>query len=259
MSALSSCIYRGTVRHTRFRPVRHDFRYSVYYLMLDVDELDRLNDRLTLFSLGRFNLYSFYPSDHEVRQTAGIRPWVEEVLAEAGVRLEGGAIKLLALPRVLGYVFNPLSVWYCYDAQSRLKAVIHEVRNTFGDRHAYVVPILDESDLRHSFAKRMHVSPFNDMEQTYHFTINEPGEHLALAIDQSDESGNLFRAGMSLTRMPLNNRNLLRMFLRHPHVTGRVIAAIHWQALRLWLKGLRYRPRPEPPASDMTIVKSVST
>jgi DUF1365 family protein len=257
VTALSSCLYEGRVRHTRLEPLRHRFEYGVYYMLLDIDELERASAHLELFSLGRFNLYSFYPSDHGLQTVAEIRPWLEGVLAQAGVRLEGGSIKLLALPRIIGYVFNPLSVWYCYDEHSRLRAVIHEVRNTFGDRHIYVVPILERSDLEHSFGKRMHVSPFNDMEQTYHFTISEPGERLSIAIAQSDAAGTMFRAGLQLTRRPLTDRNLLRMFVAHPLLTGRVIFGIHWQALRLWLKGARYRKRPEPAASKVTVVGAV--
>jgi DUF1365 family protein len=257
VTALGSCLYQGRVRHTRLEPFRHRFEYGLYYMLLDIDELERLSAQLGLFSLGHFNLYSFHASDHGLQTVAEIRPWVEGVLTQAGVRLEGGSIKLLALPRILGYVFNPLSVWYCYDEHSRMRAVIHEVRNTFGDRHIYVVPILERADLEHSFEKRMHVSPFNDMEQTYHFTINEPGERLAIAIEQSDAAGAMFRAGLQLTRIPLTDRNLLRMFVAHPLLTWHVIVGIHWQAFRLWLKGARYRKRPEPGPSKVTVVGNV--
>lgn len=254
MTTSGSSLYSGSVRHTRITPIDHDFEYRVYYTFLDVDELAGLDRDLRLFSIGHFNLFSFHPEDHGVDDISLIRPWVEDLLAPAGVSLEGGPIRLLSLPRVLGYVFNPLSVWYCYGPDETLRAVIHEVRNTFGDRHLYVVPIRDAADLRHGFDKRMHVSPFNDMEQRYEFTLTEPGPRLAVAIAQDEGDGTILRAGLRLSRIPMSDRNLLRLFVTRPLVTLRVIVGIHWQALRLWLKGARYRPRPMPPSFEVTIV-----
>ncbi|MFZ0493049.1 MAG: DUF1365 domain-containing protein [Acidimicrobiia bacterium] len=257
MNAQHSYLYRGTIAHTRLKPFRHGFRYRVYYTLLDIDELATLD--LRLFSVGGFSLYSFHPSGHGVRTPGEIRPWVEGILADAGIHLDGGSIKLLAFPRVLGYVFNPLSVWYCYDIDSELRAVLYEVRNTFGDRHVYAVPIRDNNDLRHSFAKRLHVSPFNDMDQTYQFSITDPAAYLSIGIEQRDAEGTMFRAGLRLERLPLTDLNLLRVFVTHPLVTGKVILGIHWQALRLWLKGARYHRRPEPTAPTVTIETSVSS
>lgn len=254
---MNSSLYRGTVTHSRLKPFGHSFRYGIYYAMFDIDELPTLDKSLLLFSLERFNLYSFRPSDHGLRNVQDIRPWVEELLAEAGVPLRDGPIELLTLPRVLGYEFNPLSIWYCYDTAAVLQAVLYEVRNTFGDRHVYVVRTEGEKDLRHSFPKRLHVSPFNDMEQTYHFAITKPGAHLSIGIDQHDADGTMFRAGMRLKRLPMTDRNLIRMFAAHPFVTGSVIAGIHWQALRLWLKGARYHRRPEPAVPPVTIEAGV--
>jgi hypothetical protein len=170
------------------------------------------------------------------------------------VDIDGGRIELLAFPRILGYAFNPLSIWYCYGSDGDLKGVLHEVRNTFGDRHVYVVPIDDEKAYRHSFNKAMHVSPFNPMEQSYHFTVNRPGKRLQVAIELADNNGTVFRAGMRLSRIPLTDRGLLEVFVTHPLVTLKVIAGIHWQALRLWVKGAAYRKRPRPPADSITIV-----
>ena len=254
MRPLRSALYQGRVRHTRLQPFHHDFEYRVFYGLFDIDELDYLDRGLRLFSVGRRNLASFYPQDHGPVDGSSLRAWAEDVLAEAGVDIDGGRIELLAFPRILGYAFNPLSVWYCYGSEGDLKGVLHEVRNTFGDRHVYVVPVNDETAYRHSFAKAMHVSPFNPMEQTYHFTVNRPGKRLQVAIEQTDESGKVFRAGMRLSRIPLTDRNLLRVFFTHPLVTMKVIAGIHWQALRLWLKGATYRKRPRPPADSITIV-----
>ena len=257
MSSYRSALYRGRVRHTRLRPFHHDFEYNVYYAMFDLDELEALASGLRLFSIGRFNLYGFDPADHGVERVEDLRPWVESTLAGAGVELDGGRVSLLTFPRVLGYVFNPISVWYCFGPDDELRAVIHEVRNTFGGRHVYVVPIRDPADLRHDVEKRLYVSPFNSMDHTYHFRMNRPGNHLALAIEQTDRNGKLFRAGLRLKKLPINDSNLLKLFLAHPLVTLHVIVGIHWQALRLWLKGASYQKRPEPSLPDVTIVGDV--
>jgi DUF1365 family protein len=222
--------------------------------MLDLAELSTLDKELRLFSIGHKNLYGFDPADHGGKDIGELRPWVEKTVAEAGVDLEGGRVTLLAFPRVFGYVFNPISVWYCYGSTDELRALIYEVRNTFGDRHVYVVPVDGAQSLRHDIQKRLHVSPFNPMDQTYHFTSTLPASSLSLAIEMSDDDGILFRAGLGLTRLPMSDFNLLKVFFRYPFVTLRVIGGIHWQALRLWLKGAKYRSRPQPPKETLTIV-----
>ena len=208
--------------------------------------------RLRLFSLDRFNLFSLRAADHGPDDGSSLRAWAERLLADTGVDLEGGRIELLSFPRVLGYVFNPISVWYCYGPDDRLRAVLHEVRNTFGDKHTYVVPI-HPNRLRHGFDKQLHVSPFMDVDGTYEFTINAPGDRIAVGINQQDAEGPLFRAGLSLSRRSLTDRNLLRVFFTHPLVTLKAITAIHWEALKLWRKGARYRPRPLPAAQPVSV------
>jgi DUF1365 family protein len=256
VSHFRSALYRGKVRHTRLRPVHHDFEYSVFFGLFDIDELDRLDQNLRLFSHGRFNLLGFDPADHGPDDGSPIRPWIEDILADAGVEFDGGRIELLALPRILGYVFNPISVWYGYDRSERLRAVIHEVRNTFGDRHLYVVPIRSEDDLTHEFDKHMHVSPFNPMDQSYAFTMSLPGDRAAVGITHSDADGVLFRAGLRLSRLAMSDRNLARLFVTHPLLTLKVVGAIHWQALRLWLKGAKFHRRPTAPRFDISVVDS---
>lgn len=251
--SFQSALYQGRVRHTRLRPVSHDFEYRVFYMLYDIDELDVLDRDLSSFSVGRRNLFSFDRSDHGSAEGISLRPWVEQILASAGVDLEGGAIRLLAHPRILGYVFNPLSVWYCYGPERDLRAVIHEVHNTFGDRHAYVVPILDD-ERRHDFDKEMHVSPYNDMDQAYAFAINDPRERALVSIEVRDSDGPLLRAGMRLSRLELTDANIVRLFLTHPLMTLKVVTAIHWEALKLWLKGATFHPRPDPSASSITVV-----
>lgn len=254
VSPLTSSLYEGTVRHTRVSPFHHSFSYRVFYGLFDIDRLDELNRSNRWFSVGRFNLFSFDPGVHGPADGSPLRPWVEETVRSAGVELDGGTIHLLAFPRVLGYVFNPISVWYCHDAEGRLVAVIHEVRNTFGDRHSYVVSV-EEAGLRHGFDKQLHVSPFNGMDQGYEFTVTDPGDRISISIDQHDGEGRLLRAGMALTRVPFSDRNIWRLFLSHPLLTLKVITAIHWQALKLKLKGATFHPRPAPSADSITIVR----
>ncbi len=258
MSRFNSALYRGKVNHTRLAPFRHSFEYRVCYGLFDIDELDRLGRELRLFSLDRFNLFSFQPDKHGPVDGASLRPWVDGLLADNGIDLEGGPVRLLAIPRVLGYVFDPISVWYCYGPDHELRAVIHEVRNTFGDKHMYVVPIDAAADLRHSFDKHLHVSPFNPMNQRYEFTVNDPAAHIAIGISQSDADGVMFRAGLRLTRLPLTDGNLLRLFFTHPLVTLKAVSAIHWQALLLWVKGGRFHRRPEPRNPNVTTVRKES-
>ena len=253
MTARSS-LYRGRVRHTRLRPFNHSFEYRVYYLMVDIDDLVGLDDRLRLFSIGRPTLFSLDTRLHGPGDGSPLRPWAERVLADAGIDLDGGRILLLTLPRILGYVFNPISVWYCYGAGDTLEAMIYEVRNTFGDRHIYVTRFEDGRTQQAS--KALHVSPFNDMNQSYRFVPLDPGERLTLSIEQSDGQGIMFRAGMRLTRLELTDLNLMRLFITHPLLTLKVIGAIHWEALRIWLKGGTYHARPSPPSNTITVINT---
>jgi DUF1365 family protein len=250
-----SALYRGRVGHARLRPKRHQFEYRVFYGLFDVDELPTLDRRLRLFSSERFNLFSLHSSDHGPDDGGSLRDWAETRLHEAGIDLRGGRIELLAFPRVLGYVFNPISVWYCYGPAGDLAAVMHEVRNTFGDKHTYVVPI-GNAGLRHEFTKEMHVSPFTDMDSTYEFAVTLPEDRVSLGITQRDDDGPLLRASLRATRLEMTDRNLFTLFVTHPLVTFKVIAAIHREALRLWRKGLRYRPRPDPSPRNVSVVGS---
>lgn len=258
MTPTTSSLYQGRVQHTRLSPFHHTFSYRVFYGLFDIDRLDELDRDLRWFSVGRFNLFSIDPGVHGPADGRELRPWVEAVTRDAGVDIDGGKIYLLAFPRILGYVFNPISVWYCYDSASRLAAVIYEVRNTFGDRHSYVVPVGDEG-LRHSFGKQLHVSPFNGMDQSYEFAITPPGERISIAIDQRGEDGRLLTAGMALNKVPFTDANVWRLFWTHPLLTIKVITAIHWQALRLRLKGAMFHARPEPAVNSISVVRHQGT
>jgi len=251
-------IFFTRVMHRRLFPVQYRFDYRVFSLLLDIDALDRLPTRLRLgrFALFKGNLFRFDPADHGPRDGSALRPWVEALLGARGIDLDGGRIRLLCFPRVLGYGFNPLSLWYCEHRDGRLRAVIAEVSNTFGEHHFYLLanggqPI--DWPLRDRAQKCFHVSPLMDMLGEYHFRLSEPSDHLAVLIRQYDDQGQLkLVATQTGHGEPLTDAALSRAFRRTPLMTFKVMVAIHWQALKIWLSGARYFPKPEPPRQEVT-------
>jgi uncharacterized protein len=250
----ASALYFGTVMHRRLKPRRHSLRYRVYSLLLDLDELPALGRRLRLFSHNRFNLLSFRDRDHGAGD-GRLRDHVEAQLVRLGIDLAGGAIRLLCSPRVFGYAFNPLSVYFCYRRGGALAAILYEVNNTFGERHTYAIPVDGDAPVvRQSCAKRFYVSPFIGMEATYDFSIVPPGERIAVAVGERDAEGDLLKASLTGTRAELTDGQLLRALALYPFVTLKVILGIHWEALRLFMKGIALQPRPAPPADPVTLV-----
>ncbi len=252
-----SAIYAGTVTHRRLRPKRHRMRYRVFSLLLDVDEIPALCGRLRLMSHRRFNLFSFDERDHADGTGTSLRDWAEHHLTRAGIDIDGGPIRLLAMPRVLGYGFNPISVWFCYHRSGRLAALMHEVHNTFGERHTYLIPVAPDDEpenIRQTCAKFLHVSPFMGMDMRYDFRVYAPNDRLCLAIRGSDEQGPLIVAVLAAWRRELSDAALLRVFFWTPLLTLKVIVGIHWEAARLWIKGLRPHSRPAAPGSSVSIV-----
>jgi DUF1365 family protein len=256
-----SCLYFGSVMHQRLRPRRHNLSYRVFSLLLDLDEAAALGARLRLFSRNRFNLFSFYDRDHGRRRDEPLRPYVEAQLSRAGIALDGGALRLLCFPRVLGYVFNPLSIYFWHHRDGSLCAVLYEVSNTFGEQHSYLIPVqgAEGGPVRQSCAKEFYVSPFMAMECSYGFRLAPPDERLAVYIRQTDRDGPILYASLEGTRAPLNDRTLARAFLRYPLMTLKVIAGIHWEALKLWRKGLRPLPHPAPPREAVTICEATES
>lgn len=238
-------LYRTVVHHARLRPFRHAFRYRIWTLLLDIDRLDRLPAPLRW---NRPGLLSFQDRDHGARDGSPLRPWVEAQLRARGVEPPGGRIRLLCLPRILGHTFNPLSVYYCDDPQGRLAAILYEVKNTFGDQHPYACAVAPEDGERiiQTHAKEFHVSPFFGMDGGYRFRLLPPGERMAIDIRYGDEGGDLLVATLSGKGQPLTGGAVLRALLSHPFVTLKVVAGIHWEALKLWRKGARFHRRPEP-------------
>ncbi len=244
--SLRSALYVGSVMHRRLRPRRHGLRYRLFWMLIDLDELDRLGKELRVFSRNRFNLVSFHDTDFGDGTAAPLRRQVEGLLAGAGLTDAAARIELFAMPRILGYAFNPLSVWFCRDRDDALRAVVYEVHNTFGERHSYVLRVDGESDqaLAQNTAKAFHVSPFLGMEMDYAFRVSPPGERVSVAIRGEDAGGPVIVAGLAGARRDLNDRALLRLLAAFPLMTLRVTAAIHWHALRMVLKGFRIHPHP---------------
>lgn len=239
-------LYIGEVMHQRLRPFRHRFVYRVFSLLLDVDRVDAGEHGLRLLSLRGFNLFGFPAKDHGPRDGSALRPWVEARLNEACIDCGGGPIRILAFPRFLGYVFNPISVYYCYDPAGHLRAVVHEVKNTFGGQHPYALPVESaggDHPIRQRCGKNFYVSPFIELAAGYRFRLKEPGERLAVVIQEEVADGTQLVATLTGRRRPLSDRELVRAALRIPFMPHKVIAGIHWEALKLWLKGARYHPR----------------
>ena len=250
-----SRLYAGSVFHRRLRPRRHELRYGVFYMLLDLDELDGLDRDLAGFAHNRFAPVSFYDRDHGGGDDRPLRQWLEGQLQRAGLSVSGGRVELLTMPRIFGYAFNPLSIWFCRDGNDRLIAVLYEVRNTFGDRHCYLFPVEPgESPIKQRCDKAFYVSPFMAVDGEYHFRLVEPGARGSLTIRESDEEGVLLTASFAGEVRPLSAAGLAVTLLRYPLLTLKVAAGIHWEALKLLAKGLRFRARPAAPASPVTVI-----
>lgn len=245
MAELKSCIYEGEVVHQRFHPKKHRFSYRVFSLCLDLDELNTL-DEVPFFSVNRFNLFSFREEDHGDGSGA-LAEQIRKLLQQRGFQSASSRIELLCYPRVLGYVFNPLSVYFCYNADEQLEVILYEVSNTFGSRHIYLIENHSSSGLiKQSCNKSMYVSPFMPMDTRYHFHILPPEEQVCVAINQTELSATdkpIFHAAFSGKKKTLQRSSLAQLFCKYPLMTLKVIVAIHWEAFRLWRKKLRIQPR----------------
>lgn len=243
-----SAIYEGAVVHRRVGPRAHEFRYRLFMMYLDLDELPRLFDRRWFWSSRRPNLVWFRRSDYPGPAEQPLREAVlDRVGSELG-RRPGGAVRMLTHLRTFGFVFNPVTFYYCFDEREELEAVAAEITNTpWGERHTYVLDARRSSDeraVRASFPKKFHVSPFFDMNQTYSWRFGVPGETLAVGMTNLEEGRPVLHVGLDCARREITAWNLASMLLRHPWLTLRVPLAIYWQAARLWLKRTPFFPHP---------------
>lgn len=247
-----ACLYAGDVMHQRMKPVGHRFRYKVYSMLIDLDRLDEADGLSSVFSVNRRNLVSFYEADHlRGADHATLRAHIDALLEEASLDRPAARIELACYPRIFGRVFNPLSVYYAYDADEQPLALVYEVRNTFGESHTYVCKIeagdITPAGIRQSRSKLFYVSPFVEMEARYNFRMNVPGEQLKWRILEDDQSGPLLAATYIGERRALSTRSILACLLQIPLLTWKIVGGIHFEALKLWLKGMQYVPRPAPP------------
>ena len=236
----NSCIYIGSVIHKRFKPKKHFFKYSVFSLFLDLDEINELDQQIPFFSYNKFNILSFFDKDHGYRDGSSIKNWLIHVLQKKNISTINIKIKILCYPRIFGYVFNPLSIFFIYDADSNPIAILYEVKNTFGEQHTYVFKIdIKNKQILNNCKKKFYVSPFMDLESKYFFKVLIPNERLSVIIDQRDKEGKLLFASQDGERVKLSSKNLLKSYLKHPLMTLKIISAIHYEALKLWMKGIK--------------------
>lgn len=243
-------LYNCRVMHRRLVAPHYRFVYRVFYLLLDVDRVGEAARGTRLFSHNRFNLLAFHDRDHG-DGSGRLRAWAEQLLAGAGIALDGGRIRLLALPRLLGHAFNPISLWYCEHRDGSLRAVIAEVRNTFGEKHCYLLGADGAAmpwEAPREKDKCFHVSPFLDLVGRYRFNFSEPAARLRLAIHETREGQGLLDATLSGERLALRDGAILRLATLMPLMTAKVVVGIHWEALKLWLRGARFHRKPPPPA-----------
>ena len=247
----AAALYVGSVMHQRMKPFGHRFNYRVFSLMVDLDRLEDAGRMSSLFSVNRRNLVAFHEKDHTGETGERLRDYADRLLRSAGLRQRADRILLVCYPRILGYVFNPLAIYHAYDAGVSLFAVLYDVRNTFGDRHPYVRPVdageMSDGGLRQTCDKIFHVSPFIPMQMRYHFRILPPGAEIRWRILETDAEGPLLAATFTGRQAAVATATLLSLAARIPFLTFKIVAGIHWEALKLWFKGAKYIPHPKAP------------
>ena len=239
---MNSCIYNGEVNHTRFKPVKHFLNYKTFSLLIDLDEIEQLDKSISIFSHNKFNIFSFYNKDHGDRDGSCLKKWVISNLKKYKIEGNISKIKILCYPRIFGYVFNPLSIFYCYE-NGKLKSIFYEVKNTFNEQHTYIFKIKDGEEIKQKCKKKFHVSPFMDMETFYNFKLINPNQRLSVMIKQTDAEGTVLTATQTGDKKEFNFKQLLINFFRYPLMTLKIISSIHFEALLLWKKGAIYRKR----------------
>ena len=239
---MNSCIYNGLVTHNRFKPVKHSLKYKTFSLLIDLDEIEILSKKISIFSLNKFNIFSFYYKDHGARDGSSLKDWVIENIKKFKISNNITNIKLLCYPRIFGYVFNPLSIFYCYEEEN-LKAIFYEVKNTFNEQHTYIFKIKDKGSIELKCKKKFYVSPFMDMNTFYNFRLLNPKKKLSVFIKQTDEKETVLTATQTGDKKEFSFKQLIINFFKYPLMTIKIIISIHYEALLLWKKGALYRKR----------------
>ena len=239
---MNSCIYNGEVNHTRFKPIKHFLNYKTFSLFIDLDEIEQLDKSISIFSHNKFNIFSFYNKDHGDRDGNCLKKWVISNLQKYKIEGNISKVKILCYPRIFGYVFNPLSIFYCYE-NDKLKSIFYEVKNTFNEQHTYIFKIKDGEEIKQKCKKKFYVSPFMDMETFYNFKLIDPNQRLSVMIKQTDAEGTVLTATQTGYKKEFNFKQLLINFFKYPLMTLKIISSIHFEALLLWKKGAIYRKR----------------
>jgi DUF1365 family protein len=240
----AATLFAGRVAHIRHTPFRHRFDYRIWMMCADLDRLDEIAARSKFFAHNKTGLISINDKDHGFRDGRSLRVFVESALASHGLSQFGRKILFVTSPRLLGYAFNPISFYFCHDESGRLGAVLHQVKNTFGDQIGYLMPVQGEGIIRQSAPKRMHVSPFFDMQGGYRFALTAPGENLTVSIQYGAADQKRMTATMILKARPFTDASILRLLAEMPLAPMKVITAIHWQALKLYLRGAKFHGVP---------------
>lgn len=247
-------IYVGRVMHHRLLPKPHRFSYAHYFLRITLSNLAAL--RVPFFSLERFNLFSFYRRDHGARDGSDLSVWARQLLRANGITAANGEIYLHTMPRILGYVFNPVSFWFCHDQAGEMRAVLCEVNNTFGERHIYLLahddqsPIQEHQELR--CRKIFHVSPFMATQGSYRFNFRWREQAVFCIQHYSPDDTLLLVTALSGKPQSYSSRALIQLFFRHFWLTAAVMLRIHIQAFLLWCKGLQFFSKPTPPTQEIS-------
>lgn len=248
-------LYISNVMHRRLTPVRYKFSYRVFGLLSNLDRLDKLNKLSKLVSYNSFNLFSFYDADHGPEDGSALKPWIARHLAEHNLASDDLTVYLHSMPRVLGYTFNPISYWFCYSKDQRPLAILVEVNSTFGDKHSYLLDaknFAENTSVRANKKKKLHVSPLIDMDAEYDFKISQPGDTFTAAIKESKNRELFLVAAQHGSKKKITSATMLKVFIGLPLMTLKVIAMIHWQALKIYLQGGKFYKRPAPPREEVS-------
>ncbi|MBK1716908.1 DUF1365 domain-containing protein [Thiocystis violacea] len=255
MTSPAAQLLFGDVMHRRLFPVRYRFAYRIFSLLVDVERVDEVAASCRFFSHNRFNLFSFHERDHGPRDGGPLKPWLLDRLRRLGQDFDIDRVELQSFPRVLGHVFNPLSVWTCFNPEGEPLAVLCEVNNTFGEAHGYLLHEHGAAlswPIRQTHAKEFHVSPFVDMNADYHFRFSRVGGRQGIVIREYQDDALMLVAVQNESVQPMSDANLLRAAFAYPFLTLKVVVMIHWQALRIWLRGGVYYPKPAPPIEEIS-------